>query len=143
MIHVKKTEFGFKRGNEAGALQQLDDMIRDSPDSAILYFHKATILSELKKYKSAANCCRQALRIDKNCWHAYGEMGFILRRSRKPAKSILYFNKAIKLIGEGSSDDLFILYNNKGAALADMRKWEEAVRWYGGCPRSSTDGLSN
>ena len=129
--HIEKVERMFEQGNAAGALRQLDNMIRDSPNSPHMYLQKSMILTELKKFKAAADCCKQALQLDKNYGPAYGTLGLILRRNGKPAKAILYLNKAIKITKrEGPSYSLFVLYNNKGAALSDMFKWEESVRWY-------------
>lgn len=131
MPHIEKIERMFEQGNGAGALRQLDNMIRDSPNAPHLYLHRSMILTELKKFKAAAYCCKQALHLDKNYGPAYGTLGLILRRNGKPVKAILYLNKAIKIIKkEGPSYSLFVLYNNKGAALSDMLKWEESVRWY-------------
>ena len=128
---LEKADRMFGSGNSSGALRLLDDLIRDNPDSPEPHLHKAMILAEMEKFKSAMNCCKRAIKVDKDCGSAYGEMGLVLRRSGKPAKAISYYDRAIKIHERNeNSVSLAIIYNNKGAALMDMRRMAESIRCY-------------
>lgn len=121
----------FERGNTAGALRRLDGIIRDSPDSPKPHWHKAMILVEMKKFKSAVDCCRLALKLDKNFGPAYGELGLIMRRTGRAAEAIPYFDRAIKIAKrDADGDGLTTIYNNKGSALMDMNRLKEAIRCF-------------
>ena len=122
----------FERGNMAGALRLLNGMIRDMPGSPFLYVNKAMVLIEMGRLAEAENCCRRALGLDENADHAHEKMGLILRMAGRPADSLPYHDRAIRLCKrvKGVDRDLARLYSNKGAALADMGKLDEAMRCF-------------
>ena len=120
-----------ERGNMSGGLQRLNLLIRDSPDSPRLYAHKASILAEMGKLEEAEECCRKALNLDGNSRYACAEMGLIMRRSGRPQEAMPYYDKAIKIYKQdGDNITLARLYSNKGAALADMERLDDALTCY-------------
>lgn len=125
--HLERIRRMMVRGNGAGALQFLDRLIRDSPDSPRLRAYKADVLTEMGSIWEAEECCREALRLDGNSAHACAAMGLILRRTMRYREAIPYYDKAIKFY-ERSGDNITLarIYSNKGAALTGMDRLEEA-----------------
>lgn len=122
----------FERNNMARALRHLDGVIRDRPDSPFLYVNRATILIEMGRLGEAEDCCRKALGLDENADHAHEKMGLIMHMSGRSAGSLPYHDRAIKLCKrvKGVNRDLARLYSNKGAALENMDKLDEAMRCF-------------
>ena len=131
-VDLGKVVSMFERGNMAGALRRLDDMIRDSPDSPFLHVNKATVLIEMDRLGEAEDCCRKALGLDGNADHAHEKMGIIMHMSGRSAGSLPYHDRAIDMCKrvKGPNRDLARVYSNKGTALAGMGRLDEAMRCF-------------
>ena len=112
-----------------GSLQHLDEEIRKNPNDVELLEVKIDILLDLDRLKEAEDCCLEALIKHKDSIDMHEKMTEILDMSGRPADSISYYDTAIRLCKRQGADKHYLsrIYNNKGLALMDMGKFDEAL----------------
>lgn len=120
------------QGNISGAVAHVDEAIRRRPDAPLLYTNKAALFADIDRLDEAEACCKKAISLDPTCCHAYETMGVVMRRSKRPAKAISYYNEAVRLYepAEGTNRTLARLYSNMGTAMVDLDRLEDSVRCY-------------
>ena len=88
--------------------------------------------ADIDRLDEAEACCKKAISLDPMCCHVYETLGVVMRRSKRPAKAISYYNEAVRLYepAKGTNRALACLYSNMGTAMADLDRLEDSVRCY-------------
>ena len=129
---IRKMAAMLDRGNILGAVMHVDKAIRRRPDAPLLYTNKASLFADIGRLAEAEVCCRKAISLDPKCTHAYEVMGIVLRRSKKPAEAMSYYNEAVRLYDPEKETKLTLarMYSNMGTAMSDLDRLEDSVRCY-------------
>ena len=130
--HFRKGVAMQEKGDLDGAIRHYRMAVRDNPDDIVAHTNMAAALIDAGRMEEAEDLCQKALDMDQNCDSAYDNMGLIMRRTGKPEMAVPYYDRALAIRANlvTPKRELARLYNNKGAALADMGSLEESVICY-------------
>ena len=111
-----------RQGFVQDALQNYSKGIEHSPDMALPYIERSSVLMEMQQYTEAASDLEKAITLDPKSPEAYNNRGVLLRLQSKYEEAIKDYSKAIELFGKYSA-----AYANRGFALRQLGRYEEAV----------------
>jgi len=107
------------------SLDAIDIALRLEPNNVAAYNSQCYTYVELKYYDMALEAHKKAIKIDPRSASAYNGKGWILRRQGGYEGSLQAFEKSIGLAK--SNDNLPGFYHNKGLALRDLGRDQEAI----------------
>ena len=115
----------YNQGYLEKALLKASQMIREFPESAILYNIIATANKGLNNLDNAIAAYEKAISLQPDYAEAYNNMGIALQKKAMQKEAIKAYNNALKL-----KPDYAEAYNNMGNAFQSQGKLPEAIEAY-------------
>jgi tetratricopeptide (TPR) repeat protein len=102
-----------------------------SSDRKFALYNAANALRSKKKYKEAADKCREAITVDPEYADAYNGLGIALAAVGRIDDAVQEYGKADKLWMKVKSDNRKIALWNWGTALLEQERFDDAIAKYG------------
>ena len=115
----------YSQGQLQQALKQVETLVKQFPQSAILFNIQGGVLKGLGQFVASVEAYNKALAIKPDYAEAYSNMGVTLQEQGKLEEAIEAYNKALAI-----KPDYAEAYNNMGNALKEQGKLEEAIEAY-------------
>ena len=112
----------YSQGQLQQALKQAETLVKQFPQSAILFNIQGAVLKGLGQLGLSVEAYNKALAIKPDYAEAYNNMGNALKEQGKLEEAIEAYNKALAI-----KPDYAEAYNNMGNALQEQGKLEEAI----------------
>lgn len=122
---VNKGVYLHDEGKYTEALAKYEEALNLDKNNIMALSEKAMTLEALKKYDKAIEVCKLILKLypKENNETVYITYGNALDHSNNPDKAIKIYDKGLKLY-----PNYYQLYFNKGIALVNQKKYDEAVQ---------------
>ena len=115
----------YSQGQLQQALKQAETLVKQFPQSAILFNIQGAVLKGLGQLELSVDAYNKALAIKPDYAEAYNNMGVTLQEQGKLEEAIETYNKALTIKPDNAE-----AYYNMGNALQDQGKLEEAIEAY-------------
>ena len=115
----------YGQGKLHQALTEIDQMLEQFPNSAMLYNFLGATNASLNQFFDAIENYKHAIKIKPDYAEAFNNMGIALERQGKMEEAIESYNKALSLI-----PDYAEAYYNMGNTLEGQGKPKEAIESY-------------
>ncbi|MDA9291614.1 tetratricopeptide repeat protein, partial [bacterium] len=115
----------YSQGQLQQALKQAETLVKQFPQSAILFNIQGAVLKGLGQLDASIEAYKKALAIKPDYAEAYLNMGVTFREQAQLEKAIAAYNKALAI-----KPDYADAYNNMGVALKEQGNLEEAIEAY-------------
>ena len=115
----------YTHGKLQKALDDSKELLREFPNSAILYNINGTVNVGLQLFNEGMNSFKKALKIKPDYVEVHNNMGIAFKDQGDQEKAIKSFKQAIEI-----KPDFYEAYNNIGVVLKDQGDQEKAIENY-------------
>jgi tetratricopeptide (TPR) repeat protein len=115
----------YNQGELQQTLVQIKQLLKQSPDSVVLYNLLGAVYAGLQEFEKAIRSYKRAIKIKPNYAEAYGNMGIALNEKGDFDEAIISYRQAIKI-----NPDLVETYGNLGDALKNKGDLDGAINCF-------------
>jgi len=115
----------YSKGKFKEAIEQINILLKDFKNSAVLYNIYGLIYFNLKQYDASMNCYKKAIIINSKNYETYNNIGILLQNTGNPDDAIKNYKIALEI-----NTSYLQAYNNLGLSLSDIGKNNDAIDSY-------------